>query len=503
MKKKKMILAVVALAVLGLLFFSLKYFSSTKHPYLEYQGTESKIDKDQERMQQFIIGSSDIPQSGQVLWESGKTAEMISRFIYESLVSISETKDIEFILAEEISFHEEGTVADVVIRETVFSDGTALTAEKVKEAYLILNQPGSSYAGMDLMKSVVGMEEYQQGTAEDISGIEVLSEKQLRFQFQDVLLNNMQVFSMPVIHKIENKETYSGTGPYQIESVKGMQEIILSENTYAKKNPYEYSTIRFVNMPLEVLNSQMKEFSPDAVIISAQTSLDLFKQQECYDIYGFPSGNYSYIGFSPDCKKSVQEAVCAVTDPAGIYRNIRSVNSPSVEYMTAEGITAAAKGGESFRKLAKGLNAEKLSKTLREQLNGATLKFLCPDNTIARMYYKEFADQFGQYDIKVEGIFVDAAKMQEYLYKENTYDFYFSYEMSETPKQIIEKNYDKDELKSLLKTVLERDCKKMYDTLEETNFKEKLIVPVDVQKQYLAVLSDCHNKEMLSQLLEW
>ena len=171
---------------------------SRQQEYLVFQGNEELIQKTEEQKNEFTIGCSEIPQNSFVCGEAGKTAEQISEFIFEPLVSISASKQVEPKLAREVSFAADGKSVEITLQEKFFSDGSNLTAQDVLSSYMGLSTPGSAYPSKTVLQAIEGMREYQEGDASEITGIEITGVNTLRISFTEASVYNLEALCAPV-----------------------------------------------------------------------------------------------------------------------------------------------------------------------------------------------------------------------------------------------------------------------------------------------------------------
>ena len=473
---------------------------SRQQEYLVFQGNEELIQKTEEQKNEFIIGCSEIPQNSFVCGEAGKTAEQISEFIFEPLVSISASKQVEPKLAREVSFAADGKLVEITLQEKFFSDGSNLTAQDVLSSYMGLSTPGSAYPSKTVLQAIEGMREYQEGDASEITGIEITGANTLRISFTEASVYNLEALCVPVWKKGEASPYPIGTGPYRLELFQASQQVVLSENQQSS-NPYGYHRIQFVNLPLESLKERLQDFSIDAVTVNGTSGYELMKEAGYFDIYHLSAGNYSYLSFSPQADELLRQTACAVFKRDDFIRSVRNGSEPIDGYIGAEGVTAPLKSGDAFWHLASKLGTDRLVERLRKERGEEPIKFLCLDQTKARIYYKELSEQFEAYGLKLEGVFVP--DVGQAVQSGTEYDMTYYFGMDQTPEEAIKKNlFEKEEYQSFLGEQLASDYRSLYSELEKWAADRLRLLPVDAKDYYLAVSSDC-REEMLNQLTGW
>ncbi len=137
-KRKRALWGAGAILVVAGLLLSvfLQSPAQEQKDYLIYEGDEKLIEKTQEQKTQFVFGCSEIPQSSFVCGESGKTAQQIGAFLFQSMVNLSPSQEAEFQLAKDVSFSEDGKKAVITLNDTDFSDGSRLTSQEVMDSFL-------------------------------------------------------------------------------------------------------------------------------------------------------------------------------------------------------------------------------------------------------------------------------------------------------------------------------------------------------------------------------
>ena len=80
-----------------------------------------------------------------------------------------------------------------------------------------MNKTTSQYSQKDICKTIKGMEDYQLGKNNDISGIIIDNEYELTFQFNSCSILNIQGLSIPIFKTVENSKWAIGTGEYAFE----------------------------------------------------------------------------------------------------------------------------------------------------------------------------------------------------------------------------------------------------------------------------------------------
>ncbi len=486
--------AIVAAVLVGVGAF-LKTGSGPEQKYLWHKGQASQVKKQSERQKEFVIGGNDIPADSHICLQYGNTARKICRLVYEPLICVSGAKEVQPVLAQNVTFSKDGLTAEITLRDKCFSDGSPVTAQDVLESYRLLNGPFSQNPLKPVMGAIEGMEAFQNEEAESFA-IEVLAEDKLQFRFRDASADNLEALSAPVVKKTENSIFALGSGGYCIESMQGFEEVRLSRNPQGHTElPYEQ--IRFVNATGQRIEQSTKDFSIDAVPVSADGIGEMLKEAGCYDIYAYPAGGCSYLAFSADASLTVRQTVNAIFDSEAFWKEMEPVLGTESAYVPAAGLVSPTYKGSNVFGPEK--NPEKLVKQLQKEREEAVLTFRMDDSALSRSRFQILAEQFEKHGVKLEPVFSDNAQQQ------TAYDFTFSAADPRTPEQLLRDGCSESEVQTLVQRTaaqLGRDYCKVYEDLEKQAGEMIPAVPAGAQAAYLAVLSDCRNSEMLRLLME-
>lgn len=209
---------------------------------------------------------------------------------------------------------EDGRTFTFTIRDNVnWQDGTPLTAEDWEFAHEVIGHPdydGPRYDGG--MINVQGMAEYHDGKADKISGIEVLSDKQLRITYieSNPSLITGGIWSYPlakhIFKDIPVKEMSAsaavrqkpvGIGPFKVES------IVPGESVVFVKNPdYWRGEPKLDKVVLRVVNPSnvVQEIKTGGVDLVGSFPVDQFPDNaglSNVEWLGAVDRAYTYIGF--------------------------------------------------------------------------------------------------------------------------------------------------------------------------------------------------------------
>ena len=268
---------------------------------------------------QAIISSS--PFSGQLLsiFQYVTTDGQFSAPIEPKLF----TPGKDFIINEngmaKIDVDVDNKIVTVTLRDNLkWDDGEPLTIDDYIYTYEVLGHP--DYTGVrynSAMANVVGMQEYHEGKAKSISGLEKVSNTQVKIHFKNLspsiyngsgglttyLLPKHHLQDVPVkdLEKSEKARTkVVGAGPYKIN------QIVVGESIEYVPNPYYYEPKekpRVDKLIIKIIpsTSALASIKNGEFDTYSGVPADLYPEYKDFNnivILGRPSLSYSYIGFN-------------------------------------------------------------------------------------------------------------------------------------------------------------------------------------------------------------
>lgn len=176
-----------------------------------------------------------------------------SALFYVGLVRWSDdNSEIIPALAEDYSISDDGLVYTFTLREgLLFSDGSDLTTEDVKYSFERMFRPETLSPTSYMFEAIVGVPEFVDGSADEISGIEIVDERTITFTLQFPVWSLIQRFALPpgfivppeaVEASADGTLTRSplGAGPYILESWESGVAIrgVRNPNYYEEGRPF-------------------------------------------------------------------------------------------------------------------------------------------------------------------------------------------------------------------------------------------------------------------------
>ena len=215
----------------------------------------------------------------------------------------------------DIEFNVDEKKATITINEKyTWNDGTPVTSADFLEYYKIVAH--KDYTGVrfdDEMRNVVGIDEYHDGKAKDISGFKTLSDKKFEIHFKAfspaILWGGGIPFEPVPSHKLKDipvkeQEAHDITrknplspGPYYIKEIVPGQQVIFEANPYYYKGQPKVKTVVWKIVPSAQIVAALQAGEYDltvglnADLYSKVKSLSNIKVGVQDDL------SYSYIGF--------------------------------------------------------------------------------------------------------------------------------------------------------------------------------------------------------------
>lgn len=376
-KQKRIFLAVgiAALLIVGLVLVIGKKNLQTQEQV--FKGDKSKvIEQSEERENTYIIGVSQLPTTPESYLQAMEGAKVINTLVYPALAE-EKSGNYEYLLAEKVSFSDNGKSATVTLSaKAVFSDGCKITADDVIYTFHYLLSEDVAYDEQQKLWCVDGAEEYYTGNAESISGIEKVSDSEVKLTFKEESLDNLFVFTVPMLHPASheyeaiNLETENlGAGSCKIESLLVYEEAVLVKNEYGKDD-VEYPTIKVVTADLNKLKKQ----EIDTMIIPT-TSLEEIKELGAYDIYSIYGSDRDFLLFNLD-EETMEDAANRIKFAEALDRE-ELFEKCYEEGLLSYGVTAGTKESPNYQSLtASGKSAEGLEVVVPGTYSGTEMAVL-------------------------------------------------------------------------------------------------------------------------------
>lgn len=331
--KKYILIVFIGLClVITFLIFNNREKSNT----LIFEGSPEYIKKSDEQKKQLTIGVTNPPQESKSYLGQDQTSRLTKRLVYEPIVYIKKDLSIEFMLADKIIFSKDGLEAKVELnKKAKFSNGDVVNAETVKKSYLELNKTTSQYSQKDICKTIKGMEDYQLGKNNDISGIIIDNEYELTFQFNSCSILNIQGLSIPIFKTVENSKWAIGTGEYAFEKYSHNKSIELKKNLYKHTSKYAFEKIIIKGTSTIERKNEVDKFNLDICEVSLTSHINDIKEAKYHNVYEVNEAfhlNYlefnlnDKVGENKDIRKTIYYSINKSDLQQGFDKNERMNN---------------------------------------------------------------------------------------------------------------------------------------------------------------------------------
>lgn len=273
------------------------------------------------------------------LYEDGYDADLM-QFAIEEIFSTDENFQITNDGAVSLDFDQEAKTATLTVNEGVtWSDGEPMTSEDLLYSYEVIGSP--DYTGIrydSSMTNIVGMEEYNSGEADTISGITVNDDKSITIQYLEVHPGMLQsgggiwAGAMPK-HQLENiaikdlessdeiRKNPIGFGPFAVSNVVPGESVEFVANEHYYKGVPKLDKVVVEVVPPESIVAALQNGEYDIALSMPTDEYPTFAELPGYTILGRQELAYTYIGFklgewdaensevvpNPDAKMSSKE----------------------------------------------------------------------------------------------------------------------------------------------------------------------------------------------------
>ena len=302
---------------------------------------------------------------------------------------------------------EEKKIVVTINEKYTWNDGTPVTSADFLEYYKIIAD--KDYTGVRFtgeIRNVVGIEEYHDGKAKEISGFKTLSDKKFEVNFKEFtpsILWGGGIPSEPVpSHKLKDipvkeQEAHDITrknplspGPYYIKEIVPGQQVIFEANPYYYKGQPKVKTVIWKIVPSAQIVAALQAGEYD---VTVGLNSDLYSKVK--DLKNIKLGikdelSYTYIGFK--LGKWDKEKGEVVTDPNAKMADVK------LRQAMAYAIDNDAVGAKFFQGLRR--NATQLMIPAFKEFYDNSLKGYTLDVEKA----KQLLDEAGYKDVNGDGL---------------------------------------------------------------------------------------------------
>ncbi|API94241.1 MULTISPECIES: oligopeptide ABC transporter substrate-binding protein [unclassified Virgibacillus] len=240
----------------------------------------------------------------------GEDDEKILRFITDSLVDTNDELQPEPGMADFEVDKEKNTVTFTLKDGITWHDGEPLTTEDVAYAYEVIAHPdyeGMRYTNVNMIE---GVEAYNKGKVDSISGIEIVDEKTIVLTLTDVAPNTISnLWSSPMPkHHYEGIEVADlpesdavrknpiGTGPFKVKNIVPGEMVEMEKYAdYWQGEPYLDGVVYKV-IDASVATGSLKNGEID-IMQAPSSQYPEIKKLDNVEAIEEPALSFNYIGF--------------------------------------------------------------------------------------------------------------------------------------------------------------------------------------------------------------
>lgn len=253
----------------------------------------------------------------------------ITSQIFNGLVELNKDLEYEPVLAEEVETPTDTRYVFHLKEGVKFHDGSELTAEDVKFTYQSMLDPDVGSPKSGNYTQIVGAEEFLEGEADEVEGIEIVDEYTVAFELKEPFapfLVNMNVGIVPK-EIAEGNEDFEedpvGTGPFVFESRETDQETVIKANDDYFEGRPNLDKVTYRVIPENSARLVELEKGEIDVLMSVEKSdRDLIRKNPDLNLASIAGTNYNYVGFNvnnePVDDKYLRKAIAYALDKDAI-----------------------------------------------------------------------------------------------------------------------------------------------------------------------------------------
>ncbi|MCO4783421.1 MAG: ABC transporter substrate-binding protein [Candidatus Cloacimonetes bacterium] len=178
-------------------------------------------------------------------FSTGTYSGILIGLCYSNLLSFDKEGNIVLDATKFYSVSDKGRKYSFLLKENIkFSNGDVLTSADVAYTLNRLANPKLNSPRAWLLKDVVGYNDYKNGRADSLKGIEIEGPQKLTIRLSKPFSPFLSMFAMPQMAILNKKfmqaggdlsEATLGSGPFSLKSWRRDQDLLFIKNTYHKK----------------------------------------------------------------------------------------------------------------------------------------------------------------------------------------------------------------------------------------------------------------------------
>ncbi|WP_099159296.1 oligopeptide ABC transporter substrate-binding protein [Virgibacillus ndiopensis] len=240
----------------------------------------------------------------------GEDDDLILNFMMDSLVDTNDALEPEPGMADYVIDEENNTVTFTIKDGIKWHDGEPLVAEDIAYAYEVIAHPDYPATRFSNVSMIEGAQEYHDGKADSISGIEIVDDKTVVLTLTDIAPNTMSNLwsypmpkhyyeGIPVAELAESDQVRKnpiGTGPFKVTNIVPGEMVELEKNAdYWQGEPYLDGVVYKV-VDASLATGLLENGEVDLMAIPSSQYKEI-KELDNIKLYEEASLGYSYIGF--------------------------------------------------------------------------------------------------------------------------------------------------------------------------------------------------------------
>ncbi len=263
------------------------------------------------RTETLVVTSSNLSLNFHPLYATRTTETWVRDLVFEGLMSHDNTGNPVTLLSDSIEISEDGLEYTFRIKDNLlFHDGSRVKTTDVLFSYEVLANEQYSGEHRLFIDGVVGVDEFRSGEATNISGIELVDDKTIKFSFETPSIYNVWGFETPIIPEhvyqfsswddfLMNSSNPMGTGPMALVAVESDEQIELKRNAFHHVSKSNVNRVIIKAMSPQMALKAFENGSVDIITVSpSKEHFDMLEEISFAETYEFPSNAFNYIGIN-------------------------------------------------------------------------------------------------------------------------------------------------------------------------------------------------------------
>lgn len=261
------------------------------------------------RTETLLVTSTNLSVNFHPLYASRTTETWVRDLVFEGLIGHDNTGSPVPLLAESYDISENGLEYIFIIKDNLFfHDGSRVKSSDLLFSYEVLANEQYSGEHRLFIDGIVGVDSFRSGEATTISGIEIIDDKTIKFNFLDPSIYNIWGFETPIIPEhvyqftswddfLMNTIDPIGTGPMTLVAVEPDVQIELKVNAFHHDMRSNINRVIIKLMSHQMALEAFANGSVDIISVSpSKEHYDMLENIKFAETIEFPSNAFNYIG---------------------------------------------------------------------------------------------------------------------------------------------------------------------------------------------------------------